>query len=147
MLRLCRRSVRNGPERGGTGGDAAGYRLPSIPGGYEVRARFCWEFRTARRGFDSRRLQVEQPAAFKAPPSENGGCDCIFGTKSGFLRPKKDQTGDGNDMSKTWIGKWKRIGGIEAMWRMRAGAEVPRRAADRSRPSNEPGRWTGRAAP
>jgi len=29
-------------------------------------------------------------------------------------------------MSKTWLGKWKRIGGIEAMWRVRAGAEVPR---------------------
>jgi Neutral/alkaline non-lysosomal ceramidase, C-terminal len=63
MLHVCRRSVRNGPERGGTGGDAAGYRLSSIPSGYEVRARFCWEFRTARRGFDSRRLQFPADAS------------------------------------------------------------------------------------
>jgi hypothetical protein len=55
MLRLCRVSLRNGPQQDGTGWDAAGYRLPSIPGGYEVRARSCWGFRTARRGFDSRR--------------------------------------------------------------------------------------------
>ncbi|MDC0714354.1 DUF5953 family protein [Stigmatella sp. ncwal1] len=30
----------------------------SIPGGYEVRARYRWEFRTAQRGFDYRRLQL-----------------------------------------------------------------------------------------
>ena len=54
MLHVCRGSLRNGLEWGGTGQDAAGYRLSSIPGGYEVRARFCWEFRTARRGFESR---------------------------------------------------------------------------------------------
>ena len=47
----------------GTRRDAAGYLLPSIPGGYEVRARFCWEFRTARRGFDSRRFLSRLPAA------------------------------------------------------------------------------------
>jgi hypothetical protein len=62
MLRLCRVSLRNGPQQDGTGWDAAGYRLPSIPGGYEVRARSCWGFRTARRGFDSRRLH-RLPAA------------------------------------------------------------------------------------
>ncbi|ATB27224.1 hypothetical protein MEBOL_000662 [Melittangium boletus DSM 14713] len=39
----------------------AGYRLPSIPGGCEVRVRFCEEFRTARRGFDSRRLHTQKP--------------------------------------------------------------------------------------
>ena len=60
MLRLCRVSLRNGLEQGGTGWDAAGYRLPSIPGGYEVRARSCWGFRTARSGFDSRRLHRPQ---------------------------------------------------------------------------------------
>ena len=61
MLHVCRRSVRNEPDRGGTGGDAAGCRFPSIPGGYEVRARFCWELRTARHGFDSRRLPFQKP--------------------------------------------------------------------------------------
>jgi hypothetical protein len=61
--------------------------------------------------------------------------------------PKKDQTGDGNDMSKTWIGEWKRIGGLEAMWRVRAGAEVPRRAADGACPSREPSGCRSRAAP
>jgi hypothetical protein len=40
-----------------------------------------------------------------------------------------------------------RIGGIEAVLRVRAGAEVARRSADRGRPGSEPGRWTGRAAP
>ncbi len=53
-----RRSLWNGLERDGTVWDTAGYLLPSIPGGCEVRARFCWEFRTARRGFDSRRRRV-----------------------------------------------------------------------------------------
>ncbi|OJH42794.1 hypothetical protein BON30_06365 [Cystobacter ferrugineus] len=33
------------------------------------------------------------------------------------------------------------------MSRGRAGAEGPRRAADRGRPSSEPGGWRGRAAP
>jgi hypothetical protein len=46
---------RNGAGQEGTRRE---YRLPSIPGGYEVRARFCWEFRTARRGFDSRRRKA-----------------------------------------------------------------------------------------
>jgi hypothetical protein len=41
MLHVCRRSLRNGMEQDGTRRDAAGYRLRSIPGGYEVRARFC----------------------------------------------------------------------------------------------------------
>ncbi len=36
---------------------------PSTAGGCEVRARFCWEFRTARRGFDSRHLLSRLPAA------------------------------------------------------------------------------------
>ena len=65
MLHVCRRSLRNSLEWGGTGRDAAGYRLSSIPGGYEVRARFCWEFRTARRGFDSRRLHLQKPSNLK----------------------------------------------------------------------------------
>jgi hypothetical protein len=56
MLHVCRRSLRNVLGQDGTRRDAAGQRLQGIPGGYEVRARFCWEFRTARRGFDSRRL-------------------------------------------------------------------------------------------
>jgi hypothetical protein len=47
----------------GTRRDAAGYRLLSIPGSCEVRARFCKRFRTTRRGFDSRRLRAEHPAA------------------------------------------------------------------------------------
>jgi hypothetical protein len=59
MLHICRRSLRNDLERDGTGRDATGYLLPTVPGGYEVRARFCWEFRTARRGFDSRRLHTQ----------------------------------------------------------------------------------------
>ena len=33
------------------------------------------------------------------------------------------------------------------MLRVRAGAEVPRRSADRRRPSSAPSGWTGRAAP
>jgi hypothetical protein len=41
MLHVCRRNVRNGLEQDGTRRDAAGYRLLSIPSGYEVRARFC----------------------------------------------------------------------------------------------------------
>ena len=49
-------------------------------------------------GFDCRRSQAEQPAAFKAPPSENGVCARIFGTKSGFLGPKKDQTFWGEEL-------------------------------------------------
>ena len=36
-------------------------------------------------------------------------------------------------------------GGIEAMLRERVGAEVPRRTADRGRPSSETSVWTGRA--
>jgi hypothetical protein len=32
-------------------------------------------------GFDCRRFQAEQPAAFKAPPSENGGVACISAQK------------------------------------------------------------------
>src|SRR4051794_4701140 len=47
-------------------------------------ARLVWDALRGG-GFDCRRFQVEQPAAFKAPPSENGGCAWIFGTKSGFL--------------------------------------------------------------
>jgi hypothetical protein len=39
------------------------------------------------------------------------------------------------------------VPGIEAMLRVRAGAQVPRRSADRGRPSSEPSGWTGRAAP
>ena len=38
-------------------------------------------------------------------------------------------------------------GGVEAMLRVRVGAEVPRRTADRGRPSSEPSVWIGRAAP
>jgi len=41
MLHVCRRSLRNVLEQDGTTRDAAGYRLLSIPGGCEVRARFC----------------------------------------------------------------------------------------------------------
>jgi hypothetical protein len=40
-----------------------------------------------------------------------------------------------------------RIGGIEAMLRVSAGAEVPRRAADGGRASSEPSGWRSRAAP
>jgi hypothetical protein len=83
MSHVCRRSVRNGPERGGTGGDAAGYRLPSIPGGYEVRARFCWEFRTARRGFDSRRLQYYAARSSSAAASTSA---TTVRTSSGVVR-------------------------------------------------------------
>jgi hypothetical protein len=43
-------------------------------------------------------------------------------------------------------GIW-RIGGIEAMLRVSAGAEVPRRAADGGRASSEPSGWRSRAAP
>ncbi len=42
-------------------------------------------------GFDCRRFQVEQPAAFKAPSSENGGGACICGTKSVLCGPNLDQ--------------------------------------------------------
>jgi hypothetical protein len=66
MLHVCRRNLRNELEQDGTRRDAAGDRLPSIPGGYEVRARFCWEFRTARRGFDSRRLHSVSPGKVSA---------------------------------------------------------------------------------
>ncbi|RKG85368.1 hypothetical protein D7V97_43560, partial [Corallococcus sp. CA053C] len=41
MLHVCRRSLRNALEQDGTKRDAAGYRLQVIPGGCEVRARFC----------------------------------------------------------------------------------------------------------
>ena len=41
MLLVCRRSLGNVLGQDGTARDAAGYRLLSIPGGYEVRARFC----------------------------------------------------------------------------------------------------------
>jgi RNA polymerase sigma-70 factor, ECF subfamily len=40
-----------------------------------------------------------------------------------------------------------RLGRIEAMWRVRAGAEVSWRAADWGRPSSEPSGWRSRAAP
>ena len=43
--------------------------------------------------------------------------------------------------------KGRRIGGIEAVLRVRAGAEGPRRAADGGRPSTAPGQCRGRAAP
>ncbi len=91
-------------------------------------------------GFDSRRFQAEQPAAFKAPPSENGaapafsGPNPVFGTKKGPNRRRKRHEQD------------VRIGGIEAMLRVRAGAQVPRRTADRGRPSSEPSGWTGPGA-
>jgi hypothetical protein len=75
------------------------------------------------------------------------GAGPAFRDQIRFFGTKKDQTGDGNDMSKTWLGKWKRIGVIEGMLRVRVGAEVPRRTADRGRPSSEPSGWTGRAAP
>ena len=39
------------------------------------------------------------------------------------------------------------IGGMGAVWRERARAEGPRRAADRDRPSSAPGWWRSRAAP
>jgi hypothetical protein len=53
----CWARVRNGLERGGTAGDAAGYRIQVVPCGYEVRARFRWELRTAGSGVETRRLQ------------------------------------------------------------------------------------------
>jgi len=40
-----------------------------------------------------------------------------------------------------------RLGGREAVLRVRAGAEAPRRAAAGGRPSREPGRCTGRLSP
>ena len=45
-----------------------------------------------------------------------------------------------------YLGPW-RIDGLEAMWRVRAGAEMPRRAADGGRPSREPSGWRSRAVP
>jgi hypothetical protein len=65
MLRQCCVRVRNGLERGGMIRDAAGYRLQIVPGGYEVRARFRWEFRTDRRGFDCRRFHPGKPSNLK----------------------------------------------------------------------------------
>ena len=71
MLHVCRRSLRNGLGQDGTSGDAAGCLLPTAPGGYEVRARFCWGFRTARRGFDSRRLHPQKPSNLHERSSPN----------------------------------------------------------------------------
>jgi hypothetical protein len=87
MLRQCRVRVRNGLERGGTGRDAAGYRFQVVPGGYEVRARFRWEFRTVRSGFDSRRLHPEKPGfpvrflSSEAPGDDGWHIDASFGTR------------------------------------------------------------------
>jgi hypothetical protein len=73
MLRQCCVRVRNGLERGGTTGDAAGYRFQVVPGGYEVRARFRWEFRTVRSGFDSRRLPAAQSPSVPVLEFEHRG--------------------------------------------------------------------------
>jgi hypothetical protein len=40
-------------------------------------------------GFDSRRFQAEQPAAFKALPSEKGGGACVLGPKRVFWEQKR----------------------------------------------------------
>ena len=51
-------------------------------------------------------------------------------------------------VSAEWMDSlFERIGGTEAMLGVRVGAQVPRRTADRGRPSSEPSVWTGRAAP
>jgi hypothetical protein len=41
VLHVCRRSLRNVLGQDGTRRDVTGYRLRNIPGGCEVRARFC----------------------------------------------------------------------------------------------------------
>ncbi len=40
-------------------------------------------------GFDCRRFHAEQPAAFKAPPSENAGGACIWGPNPVFWDQKR----------------------------------------------------------
>ena len=40
-------------------------------------------------GFDCRRFQAEQPAAFKAPRSENEGGTCIWGPNPVFWDQKR----------------------------------------------------------
>ena len=78
MLHVCRGSLRNGLEQDGT-----------------VRTQRDNDSESFRRGFDCRRFQAEKPAAFKAPPSENGaapafsGPNPVFGTKKGPNRRRK----------------------------------------------------------
>jgi len=67
-----------------------------------------------------------------------------IGRVAGDPAPEEVRLGEGGVKDEAATAR--RICGIEAMLRERVGAEVPRRTADRGRPSSEPSGWRSRSS-